>query len=230
MLEIKDVTKRYGKIVAVDSLSLEIPDKTVYALLGPNGAGKTTTLGMCCGLIRPTRGDVFVNGKSIRKEASAAKKHLGLLVQGSAFYPDRTGHDHLVFYGKLSGVDDPASRAGRMLKLVGLEKRMHDPVRKYSHGMIKLLNLAQALLAEPDIVFLDEPIAGLDPKIAYKVKDIIKQQGKKRTIVLSSHYLEAVEKLCSHVAIMDQGRLLKAGKLKDVRKGKSLEKAFLRLL
>jgi ABC-2 type transport system ATP-binding protein len=229
-VQIKGVTKRYGDRTAVDQLSIDFPKGSIYGLLGPNGAGKTTTLGICCGLIHPDRGDVTVCGTSMIKDPEKARQDLGLLTQKSAFHPDRSALDHLVLYGRLSGIKNAKEAATTMLKKVGLDKRMHNPVRKYSHGMAKLLNLAQAFLAEPKVVFLDEPIEGLDPLVAAKVKDMIREHKGKTTIILSSHYLEAVEKLCTHVAIMNEGKLLTHGTLKDVRKGKSLEEAFLKLL
>ena len=227
ILETKNLIKRYGHVLAVDRINLHVHENSVYGLLGPNGAGKTTILGICTTLIKPTSGDVIINGFSINKDPGRVRESIGLLPQESEFYPNRTPQDHLEYYAKLSGVDK--DNANQMINLIGLEKKSDYKVRELSHGMIKLLGIAQALIGNPKVVFLDEPIAGLDPKVAYKIKDVIKRYSKKTTIILSSHYLEAVEKLCSHVGILKEGKLIKEGKLKDIKKGRSLESVFLSL-
>lgn len=229
IIEIRNITKRYRKVLAVDDFSLSVPENSVYGLLGLNGAGKTTILGICSGLVRPDKGDVIICDQSIRKYPDKVKQNIGLLVQGGNFYPDRTGLDHLTFYGKLSRLENPKEKAKEMMISVGLDEKMNDKVGTYSHGMNKLLNLAQALLANPKIVFLDEPISGLDPSAAYKVKKIIKKYSKKTTIIISSHHLEAIDELCSHVAIIKEGRLLANSTLAQVKKGKSLEKRFVEI-
>ena len=229
IVKIKNVTKSYGKLLALDNLSFSIPKGAIFGLLGPNGAGKTTLLGIICGLIKPDKGDVIISNHSVKEHPEIVKKHIGLLTQRSGFYLERSPLDHLVLYGRLSGIANPKEKAVKMLAEVGLSEQMHFKVKGLSHGMVKLLNLAQAFLASPDVVFLDEPIAGLDPRTAHKIKDFIKKHSKHTTIILSSHYLEAVEKLCDHVAILNEGKLLVEGRLKTVKKGKSLEKVFLDL-
>lgn len=229
IVETKGLTKRYGKLLAVDNLDMNIPKKSVYGLLGPNGAGKTTTLGMCTTLIKPTKGDVIICGYSISKSPDKVRRCIGLLPQDSEFYAHRTALDHLILYGKLSGLSKPKDKAQEMLHKVSLAERMDSKTRELSHGMRQLLGIAQAFLAEPEVVFLDEPISGLDPRVAYQIKGLIKKYSKKTTIIMSSHYLEAVEQLCSHIGILKDGRLVKEGEINKIKKGKSLEKVFLEL-
>ena len=182
ILTTRNLEKRYKHILAVNKVNLHVPEKTVYGLLGPNGAGKTTILGICTTLIRPTAGDVIVDGFSINKNPGRVREAIGLLPQESEFYSNRTPLDHLRYYAKLSGVEK--GKAEDMLNLVGLEQKADFKMRELSHGMVKLLGIAQAFIGDPKVVFLDEPIAGLDPKVAYKIKDIIKRYGRKTTIIL----------------------------------------------
>jgi ABC-2 type transport system ATP-binding protein len=234
-VKLESITKKYRingfrTVRAVDALRLNIPENAVYGLLGPNGAGKTTTLRICCGLVKPTSGDVIICGHSIITETEEAKKCLGLLAQDTAFYADRTALDQLVFYAKLSGIKEPKQASVKMLEQVGLSERMNSKVETYSHGMVKLLNLAQAFISDPKVVFLDEPTSGLDPVFVHRIKKFILEEQKKRTIVISSHHLEAVEELCTHVAIINEGKLLVHGEMKKVRNGKSLESVFMRVV
>lgn len=234
-VQLESITKKYGiagfkTLLAVDALSLDIPEGSVYGLLGPNGAGKTTTLSICCGLVRPTDGDVIICGHSVVAAREEAKKFVGLLAQDTAFYADRTALDQLTLYARLSEVRNPKQAAIEMLERIGLSDRMNSRVGTYSHGMVKLLNLAQAFISDPKVVFLDEPTSGLDPVFVHNIKKFIRDEQKKRTIIISSHHLEAVEEICTHVAIINKGRLLVDGRMNDVKKGKSLESVFIRVV
>jgi ABC-2 type transport system ATP-binding protein len=224
-IETKNLVKKYGKLLAVNGLDMNVPLNSIYGFLGRNGAGKTTTLNIISALIRPSSGDVFVLGESVLRNPGKAKQNIGILPQNANFYHNRTAFDHMVFYAKLAGVENPKKEAKELLHKVGLDEKAHVKVGKFSHGMYKLLGLAQAFIGKPKIVLLDEPTSGLDPKIMYQVRKFILSYKGKTTIVLSSHYLDDVSRLCTHIGIIKDGRMVHEAKTK---KSQDLEKIFLR--
>ncbi len=214
MVETRDLTKRYGRIAAVESLDLTVRRGEVYGFLGPNGAGKTTTLRMLLGLIRPTSGDARVLGEKPGSPAGLGK--VGALVESPAFYPYLSGQDNLRVMARYSGVRSP--RIAEVLERVELSGRAKDKFRKYSLGMKQRLGVAAALLKDPDLLVLDEPTNGLDPKGMADMRDLIRRLGKgDRTVLLSSHLLGEVEQICDRVGVISKGSLVAEGSVAELR-------------
>ncbi len=214
MVETRGLTKRYGRIAAVESLDLTVRRGEVYGFLGPNGAGKTTTLRMLLGLIRPTSGDARVLGEKPGSPAGLGK--VGALVESPAFYPYLSGQDNLRVMARYSGVRSP--RIAEVLERVELSGRAKDKFRKYSLGMKQRLGVAAALLKDPDLLVLDEPTNGLDPKGMADMRDLIRRLGKgDRTVLLSSHLLGEVEQICDRVGVISKGSLVAEGSVAELR-------------
>ncbi len=216
MLRITDVRKSFGRVVAVDGLSLEVARGEVLGLLGPNGAGKTTTISMAVGLLRPDAGTVhFGDGHDQGPHGSPSdprvRRRIGVAPQALAIYGELSGRENLDFFGTLYGLKGAAKRAAvdRVLELVGLTDRQHDLAEGYSGGMKRRLNLGAAMVHDPDLLIFDEPTAGVDPQSRHAIIEMVrllKREG--RTIVYSTHYMEEAERICDRVAIIDHGQLL----------------------
>ncbi len=215
LVETKGLTKRYGsKTTAVDNLDLTVRRGEVYGFLGPNGAGKTTTLRMLLGLIKPTSGTATVLGKAPGDSEGLAG--LGALVESPAFYPYLSGRDNLKVMARYSGVKKP--RIGEVLGQVELSGRAKDKYRKYSLGMKQRLGVAAALLKDPDLLILDEPTNGLDPKGMADMRSLIRELGRgERTVLLSSHMLGEVEQICDRVGVIQNGELVAEGTVAELR-------------
>ncbi len=214
VVETRGLTKQYGRIAAVESLDLTVRRGEVYGFLGPNGAGKTTTLRMLLGLIRPTSGDARVLGEKPGSPAGLGK--VGALVESPAFYPYLSGQDNLRVMARYSGVRSP--RIAEVLERVELSGRAKDKFRKYSLGMKQRLGVAAALLKDPDLLVLDEPTNGLDPKGMADMRDLIRRLGKgDRTVLLSSHLLGEVEQICDRVGVISKGSLVAEGSVAELR-------------
>lgn len=196
----------------LDDLTLEIAAGEIFGLLGHNGAGKSTTLGLLLGQIRPTHGEAFIRGISVQRNRCRALQRVGAIFETPAFYDYLSGWNNLRLLSSYSGPVAP-SEIENIVRFVGLENRIHDPVRVFSHGMRQRLALAQALLPRPDVVLLDEPSQGLDPEGIHEMRRLILQLNREHgmTVLLSSHLLFEVEQLCGRVAILDQGRLVFQG-------------------
>lgn len=212
ILKTEALTKKYGRRLVVDQLSLAIESGDIFGFLGQNGAGKSTTIRMLLGLVRPTHGRVFLLGLDMARHPLRALHKVGAIVESPAFYENFSGRDNLRMLASLSG-GVAGKRIDETLELVGLLKRGHDPVRTYSHGMRQRLGIAQALLPNPEFIILDEPTNGLDPQGIREIRLLLPQLRDKLnlTILLSSHLLHEVEHICNKVAIIDQGRLLYQG-------------------
>jgi ABC-2 type transport system ATP-binding protein len=205
------------RVRAVADLSFEVRAGEIFGLLGPNGAGKTTTLKMLLGFVRPSSGEAHVAGE--RVGTVAARRHIGYLPENPALYEFLRGDEYLVFAGRLSGLSRPDARkrAGQLLERVGLAGRVDRPIRKFSKGMVQRLALAQALMGDPRIVVLDEPMSGLDPIGRKDVRDLILQlRDEGRTVLFSTHILSDVEAICDRVGILVEGRLTDCGALADL--------------
>jgi ABC-2 type transport system ATP-binding protein len=219
MLEVRGLAKSFGAIRAVDGVSFAIGDGETLGLLGPNGAGKTTTVSMICGLIRPDAGEVFVNGKALRGDADPVKRSLGLVPQEVALYDELTARENLRFFGALYDLDVPTldKAMGEALELVGLSDRVGDRVKTFSGGMKRRLNLAAALLHDPQTLILDEPTVGVDPQSRNAIFDnleALKAQGK--SLLYTTHYMEEAERLCDRVVILDHGRVVASDTLRGL--------------
>ncbi|MFQ5458431.1 MAG: ABC transporter ATP-binding protein [Myxococcota bacterium] len=202
------LTKRFGRRTVVDGLSLEVVRGEVFGFLGPNGAGKSTTMRMILGLIRPTAGTVRIAGIDVRRDRRAALARLGAVVEGPAFYTHLSGWENLRLFASLGGGASTAEME-EVLEVVGLRGRARDPVSIYSAGMRQRLGIAQALLPRPEIILLDEPGNGLDPRGSLEIRELIRSLAEDHalTIFLSSHLLHEVEQLCHRVGILDGGKL-----------------------
>ncbi len=210
VIETEALTRRYGTLVAVDQLCLQISRGEVFGLLGPNGAGKTTTIAMLLGLVRPSAGRAVVLGHDIQAEPAAALRRVGAMIETPAFYPYLSGYDNLRVLARAGGL--PVARIAPVLETVELTARARDRVRVYSQGMRQRLAIAAALLPDPEVIILDEPTNGLDPAGTAEIRALIRTLAAGgRTIVLCSHILHEVEHLCGRVAILKAGRLVAEG-------------------
>jgi ABC-type multidrug transport system ATPase subunit len=220
VVEVRDLTKKYGQLAAVDGVSLTVHRGEVFGFLGPNGAGKTTTLRMLLGLIRPTSGEVAVLGT--RAGDPRSLRRVGSLIEGPGFYPYLTGRTNLQTMARYAGV--PASSLGPALEAVGLADRAGDKFGSYSLGMKQRLGVAAALLKDPELVILDEPTNGLDPQGMRDMRDLIVDLGREgRTVILSSHLMGEVQQICERVAVIDRGRIVTEGTVEQLRGDTELE-------
>jgi len=212
VLEIKHLTKRFGKLTAVDDLSFSVEKGNVYGLLGPNGSGKSTTLGMILNVINPTKGEWRWFGK----EASVSSlKKIGAIIEHPNFYPYLSAQKNLEVTAEIKGV--PYSNIDEKLKIVDLYDRKKDKFGSYSLGMKQRLAIAAAMLNDPEVLILDEPTNGLDPQGIIKIREIIQKiAADGTTIILASHLLDEVEKVCSHVVILEKGKTLYSGPVDEM--------------
>ena len=214
VIQTNALTKRYGRVLAVDHLSLQVPHGHVFGLLGPNGAGKTTVMGMLLGLVRPTSGSFSLLGAE--GGGKDALRRIGAIVETPAFYPYLSGRRNLAYFQGVMGHRNP-SELDELLQRVGLGDRADDAFKTYSLGMKQRLGLAYALLGDPELLLLDEPTNGMDPAGMAEVRDLIRDLGTEgRTILLSSHLLHEVEQVCDSVAIIAKGRLVVQGDVADL--------------
>ncbi|MCY1077436.1 ABC transporter ATP-binding protein [Archangium lansingense] len=215
-IEIVGVTRRFGAKVAVDGVSLSINRGEVYGLIGPNGAGKTTTFSMMCGYLRPSGGTVRVMGVN-PFEDGALKGKIGVLPQDAMLPGGWKVGPLLTYWARLSGLSTPEQEARTSLERVGLMEAWDVETHALSHGMAKRAALAQALMGKPPLVLLDEPTAGLDPRIANQVRQVIRElKDQQTTVVVSSHNLQELEQLCDAAAILDRGKLAQAGTMAEL--------------
>lgn len=212
ILQTEELTKRYGRRVVVDRLSLSVGRGDIFGFLGQNGAGKSTVIRMALGLVRPTRGRVLLFGYDMTRHSLRALGRVGAIVDSPAFYENFSGWDNLRIFAAMSG-GATRKRIEETFVLVDLLDRAHDPVRTYSHGMRQRLGIAQALLPNPEFIILDEPTDGLDPQGIRQVRLLLPRLRDELglTILLSSHLLHEVERVCNAVAIIDKGRVLYHG-------------------
>jgi ABC-2 type transport system ATP-binding protein len=226
----RGLTKRFGEKVAVDRLDLEVPRGCFFGLVGPNGAGKTTTLRMVTGLLRPDEGFASIDGVDVWRDPVRAKTAIGVVPDELRLFERLTGRELLTYNGLLRGFERAVvtRRADALLAVLGLTEAADTLVVDYSHGMKKKVALAAALLHGPRVLFLDEPFEGIDPISARVMRDVLERDVKGgATVILSSHVMELVEKICDRVGIIHQGRLIVSGTLDEVRAGRSLEEKFL---
>lgn len=216
MVRLEKLSKSFRGRLALSDLSLTIEPGEIFGLLGHNGAGKSTTFGLMLGHVAPDAGEAFIAGHSVQKDRARAISRVGAIFETPAFYDYMSGWQNLRFLVSLTGLESDA-RLMEVVKLVRLEKRIHDPVRVYSHGMRQRLALAQALLPAPQFILLDEPTEGLDPEGIQEMREMIRHLRDERglTVMLSSHLLSEVEQLCDRVAILHQGRMVFCGSWKS---------------
>jgi ABC-2 type transport system ATP-binding protein len=211
MLQVDRLTKRYGEQVAVNAISFSIAQGETVGLLGPNGAGKTTAIAMISGISRPDGGEVRLGGMSLNEDATALKRRVGLVPQDLALYEELSAWANLQLFGGLYGLGAAQlkSRAEAALALVGLADRGADRVKTFSGGMKRRLNIAGALLHEPDLILLDEPTVGVDPQSRNAIFDNLEELKRRgKTLLYTTHYMEEAERLCDRVLILDHGQIL----------------------
>ncbi len=214
MIEIQQLTKRYGSINAVTDLDLTIGRGEIFGLLGPNGAGKTTTVRMLTMLVRPSGGKAFINGHEVTRDLSRVKKEIGVVPQHMNLDLELTAWENLDLHGRLHKMSGPdrRQRIRELLDFVELAGRAGDPAGRFSGGMKRRLMIARALMHYPSVLFLDEPTVGLDPQTRRKIWDLIRRMnGGGMTVLLTTHYIEEAEMLCHRVGIMDRGRMIALG-------------------
>lgn len=232
MLKLEHLTKIYGEKKAVDDLTLEIKPGEICAFIGHNGAGKTTTLKICCGILQADGGEVWVDGVSVRENPLEAKRKLAYLPDNPDLYEYMTGIQYLNFIADVFGVDAQtrAERIAAYSEKFALTADLAQPISAYSHGMKQKLAIISALLHDPKLILMDEPFVGLDPVAAHTLKQMMREFCEAGgAIFFSTHVLEVAEKLCDRVAIIRQGKLIRAGSMDEVKGDGSLENVFLEL-
>ncbi|ERK31889.1 ABC transporter ATP-binding protein [Clostridium intestinale] len=222
IIQLKDVTKRYDDKLAVDNISLDIEEGELFGLLGPNGAGKSTLISMICGLTKLDKGDIIINGSSIKTNPIAAKQNIGLVPQEIALYENISAIDNLKFWGKMYSLKGNLlkERIEEVLEATGLKDRRKEKVSKFSGGMKRRLNIACAVMHYPKIVIMDEPTVGIDPQSRNNILEFTKELNKKHgsTLIYTSHYMEEVEALCSKVCILDEGKVIAKGDQEHIKR------------
>jgi len=220
MIHAQGLVKSYGSLRAVDGVSFDVAKGELFGLLGPNGAGKTTTMSMLSGLLAPDEGRILVDGVDLAREPLKVKAKLGVVPQEPALYESLSARENLRFWGGLYGLGgaDLARAVDRVLELVGLGERAKDPIKQYSGGMKRRVNLALGLVHSPRAVLMDEPTVGIDPQARVNVLEAVKQVAAAgTTVIYTTHYLDEVEMLCDRIAIMDHGKILAEGTLDDLK-------------
>lgn len=210
LIEVKNLVKKYGNHLAVDHLNFKIESGRIYGFLGPNGAGKSTTMNIMTGYLGATEGEVFINGHNILKEPEEAKKHIGYMPEQPPLYMDMTVREYLEFAAELKGIkkakrEDEITEVEKLVKIKDVEHRL---IKNLSKGYRQRVGLAQAVLGFPEIIILDEPSVGLDPKQIIEIRELIRKLAKKHTVILSSHILAEVREVCDHILIISKGKLV----------------------
>jgi len=216
-VKVTNLTKKFTRQVALDGVNLEIPQNSLYGLLGPNGAGKTTLFSIAAGFLKPTEGTIEVLGVDISR-ISELRGQLAMLPQDAAFQGSIPVIEQLIMFSRLNGLDEPAARsaAEKALEIVGLPEVARKAARTLSHGMMKRVALCQAFLGDAKVIFLDEPTAGLDPDNARRIRELVKEFTRDKTIVFSSHNLQEVQDMCDYVCVIDKGRVVEAGTMESL--------------
>src|SRR5690349_5918204 len=237
MIELRSLTKRYGSFTAVNNVDLDVPRGELFGFLGPNGAGKTTTLRMIAGILRPTSGAVRIAGLDLASQSTAAKQRLGFIPDRPFIYEKLTGVEFLRFVAGLYGQSGPEveNRGRELLALFDLEEWKDELVESYSHGMRQKLIISSAFVHKPEVIVVDEPMVGLDPKAAKILKDLFREYTRRgNTIMMSTHTLEVAQSMCDRIGIIQRGVIRACGTMDDLRRSaeagtEGLEQIFLRL-
>ena len=232
MLRITDFTKTYGEKTAVDNLSLHIAPGEIFGFIGHNGAGKTTTLKACCGILQFDKGEIFIDGKSVKTDPIGCKQQIAYVPDNPDLYEFLTGIQYLNFVADIYGVskEDRTRRIKRYGELLGMTDELALPISDCSHGMKQKVALIAALIHKPRLILMDEPFVGLDPVASHQLKQVMRQHcSEGGAIFFSTHVLEVAEKLCDKVAIIKGGKLVTSGTMEEVKGQTSLEQVFLEL-
>ena len=210
MIEVKNITKKYGSTLAVDDISFTIKEGEIIGLLGPNGAGKSTTMNMITGFIEPTEGEIIIDGFSMLKKPKQAKKLIGYMPEGVPLYTDLTVKEFVTYMAEIKQVkrDVRKEKVKEIIKNTGLEEVQSKLIKNLSRGYKQRVSMAGCLVGEPKILILDEPTVGLDPKQITEIRNLIKELGKTHTVILSSHILSEVSQICNKVIIINKGKIV----------------------
>ena len=220
IVEVRGLVKRFGEFTAVDGVSFEIAEGSIFGLLGPNGAGKTTTISMLSCLLTPDGGDVIVDGHSVLSDSHAVRGVLGVVPQEIALYPTLTASENLHFWGQMYGLAGKqlAEAVSYGLKMAGLEDRAKDRVETFSGGMKRRINIAAGILHRPRVLLMDEPTVGIDPQSRNHILETVRELNREgMTVLYTSHYMEEVEALCDRISIVDHGKVIATGSLEELR-------------
>ena len=232
MLEIKNVTKKYGKNIAIKNVSFNVNEGEIFAFIGHNGAGKTTLIKSIVGIHKFDEGDILINGKSIKDDPISCKKEIAFVPDNPELYEQMKAIDFINFICDMYEVpqDIREKNIKKYAKLFEIENNLNDTIESFSHGMKQKIAIISALAHDPKILIMDEPFVGLDPKAVFDIKEIMNEMIKEGKIIFfSTHILDVAEKLCSRVAIIKKGELVKVGNMQEIKGDKSLEKVFLEL-
>ncbi|MBP5205127.1 ABC transporter ATP-binding protein [Candidatus Saccharibacteria bacterium] len=232
MIEIRDVVKKYGDKTVLKNITFTVNDGDIFAFIGHNGAGKTTLIKAITGIHDFDEGEILINGKSIQKEPIACKEEMAYIPDNPELYDNMRAIDFINFICDMYGVSQEKREKNikKYAKIFELENNMNDTIDSFSHGMKQKVALIAALAHDPKVLIMDEPFVGLDPKAVFDMKEIMRQMVKDgKTIFFSTHILDVAEKLCTRVAIIKKGELIKVGSMKTIKGDKSLEKIFLEL-
>ena len=233
MTEIKNITKIYNREKkAVENLSFTVNDGEIFAFIGHNGAGKTTTIKAIVGILDFEEGDILINGKSIQKEPIECKKQIAYVPDNPDLYENMKAIDFINFMCDMYEISKEERKANieKYAKMFQLEDNLQDEISSFSHGMKQKVALIAALAHNPKVLIMDEPFVGLDPKAVFDMKEVMKQMcAEGKTVFFSTHILEVAEKLCSRVAIIQQGKIVKVGSMQEIKGDESLEQVFLEL-
>jgi len=219
MIEVRHITKRYGALQALDDVSFTAKNGEVLGLLGPNGAGKTTTMRIISSFLAPTEGSVMISGVNVQDNPLEARKKIGYLPEGNPLYKEMSVYESLKFISALRGISkgDVNKAIREVVVLCGLEHRLGDLIGELSKGYQQRLGLAQAILHKPDVLILDEPTSGLDPNQVQEIRSLIREIGKEKTVLFSSHIMQEVEAVCSSLVILNKGKIVAQGSLADIK-------------
>ena len=232
MIEIKNVTKKYGNTKAVDNVSFNVNEGEIFAFIGHNGAGKTTLIKAITGIHDFDEGDILINGKSIKEDTIECKKDMAFAADNPELYENMTAINFINFICDMYEVslDDRKKNIDKYAKMFEMEDKLGDTIKSFSHGMQQKIAIIAALSHNPKILIMDEPFVGLDPKAVFDIKEVMHEMVKDgKTIFFSTHILDVAEKLCSRVAIIKNGKLVKVGSIKEIKGDTSLENVFLEL-
>jgi len=232
MIEIKNVTKKYGNKEALKNVSFKVNDGEIFAFIGHNGAGKTTLIKSIVGIHEFESGDILINGISIKKDPIMCKKEMAFVPDNPELYENMKAIDFINFICDMYEVDFETRDRNikKYAKMFEIEENLNDTINSFSHGMKQKVALISALAHEPKILIMDEPFVGLDPKAVFDVKEVMNEMVEEgKTIFFSTHILDVAEKLCSRVGIIKKGELVKVGSMEEIKGDKSLEKVFLEL-
>lgn len=221
VIKVENLVKNFGNITAVNDISFEVDEGTIFGFLGPNGAGKTTTINILCTLLAPTSGRAYINGYDCAREPAEVRRSIGIVFQDTTLDKDLTAYENLVFHAYLYNLkrSEMKSRIGDLLQFVGLYERKNDLVKKFSGGMKRRLEVARGLIHNPKVLFLDEPTLGLDPQTRSNLWEFIGELPKKHnvTVFMTTHYMEEAE-VCDSISIIDNGKIIVAGTPEELKK------------